>query len=121
MPDTAIRIFSPTEGFLKERIKSRHIKSREDARKVGPFCNECKQLMYWVNWGTKENGKKIKPYFRRYSDGESAINHFQQRIQKEQKETENLKQRNIHQKAQETLLKALNYLLQTNRHPSFLS
>lgn len=71
--------------------------------------------MYWVNWGTKENGKKIKPYFRRYLEGKSGITHFHQRIRKEQLETENLKQRNIHKKVQETLLNALNKLLRSSR------
>jgi len=114
MPDTAIRIFSPTEGFLKEEIKSLHVKSREDARKVGPFCNAGKELMYWVNWGTKENGKKIKPYFRRYSEGNTAVRHFKQQIDNEQQKTEKSKQKGIHKKAQETLLKALRQLLRNN-------
>jgi len=111
MPDTAIRIFSPVEGFLKEEIKSLHVKSREDARKIGPFCNSSKELMYWVNWGTKQDGKKIKPYFRRYSEGKNAIQHFKQRITHEQQLTEKSKQKNIHQKTQNTLLKALKKLL----------
>lgn len=114
MPDAAIRIFSPTEGFLKEKIKALQIKSREDARKVGPFFSDGNEQVYWVNWGTKEKGKKIKPYFRRYSDGKNAICHFQQRLHKEQKETENLKQKNIHKKVQEILLNALKKLLKNN-------
>lgn len=114
MPDEAIRIFSPTEGFLKERIKSLKIKSREDARKVGPFCNDYKELMHWVNWGTRENDKKIKPYFRRYSDGRSAIAHFQQQPHNEHRETEKYKQRNVHKKVQETLLNTLTHLLKSN-------
>jgi len=114
MPDEAIRIFSATEGFLKERIKSLQIKSREDARKVGPFCNAAKELMYWVNWGTKENGEKIKPYFRRYIEGTNAIHHFQQQLQKEQQENEILKERDIHKKTQEIFLSAIKKLLLSN-------
>ena len=114
MSDEAIRIFSATEGFLKERIKSLQIKSREDARKVGPFCNDGKELMYWVNWRTKENGKKIKPYFRRYTEEKNGIHHFHQRLHKEQQETEQLKHRDIHKKTQETLLIAIKKLLQNN-------
>jgi hypothetical protein len=116
MSNEAIRIFSATEGFLKERIKSLQIKSREDARKVGPFCNAAKELMYWVNWGTKENGNKIKPYFRRYNEGTNSIHHFQQRLQKEQQENEILKGRDIHKKTQETLLRAIKKLLLSNTH-----
>jgi hypothetical protein len=67
-----------------------------------------------VNWGTKENGKKIKPYFRRYTDGTNAIHHFQQRLHKEQQETEHLKHRDIHKKTQETLLNAIKKLLLAN-------
>jgi len=37
MSDTAIRVFSPTEGLFREEIKSLDIRSREDARKVGPL------------------------------------------------------------------------------------
>ncbi len=114
MSDEAIRIFSPTEGFLKEKIKSFQIKSREDARKVGPFCNDRKEPVYWVNWGTKKDSKKIKPYFRRYFEGKSLPTHFQQRLRKEQQEIENLKQRNIHKKVQQTLLNALTQLLKSH-------
>jgi len=39
MSRSCLRIFSPIHGFLREDIEAISIKSREDARKLGPFCN----------------------------------------------------------------------------------
>ena len=58
--------------------------------------------------------KKIKPYFRRYVDDKTAYRHFKQHLNSEHKETEKLKQKDIHKKTQETLIKALRQLLQNN-------
>jgi hypothetical protein len=115
MAKSALRIFSPIHGFLQEEMQAISIKSREDARKVGPFCNCGKDLMYWVNWGTKADGKKIKPYFRRYSEHERSIRHFIKLLDEEQKIVSAYKHNDIHKKTQDTLLTALQFLLNNHK------
>lgn len=111
MPETAIRLFSPTEGLLNEKIAAIDIKGREDARKIGPFCNSNNELMQWVRWYTKSNGKKVKPHFKTYGDITHSINHLSRIIEKEFQEIESGKKLDIHKKTQEVLLKVIKKLV----------
>jgi hypothetical protein len=60
-------LYTKEAGFLKKEIEATFIKSRADARKIGPFTDENNKKVLWVNWGQyKETGKYIPPYFRHY-------------------------------------------------------
>jgi hypothetical protein len=109
-------MFSPTTpGFFREKINAREIKGREDARKIGPFFNDSKELMSWVNWGTKKNSTKIKPYFRRYGDGIHNIRQIKKKLEEEKKDADKLKDKSIHKRTQKILKRALEQLLRENR------
>ncbi|NCB26970.1 MAG: hypothetical protein EOM62_16155 [Bacteroidia bacterium] len=111
MPLSAIRIFSPTEGLLSEKIEAINIKGREDARKLGPFCNSQKELMHWVRWYERSNGKKVKPHFKTYGDNKHSIRHLRTIIDREIQETEKEKKLDIHKKTQEILIKVIKKLI----------
>lgn len=115
MPESAIRIFSPTEGLLNEKIAAIDIKGREDARKLGPFCNSQKELMHWVRWYEKSDGKKVKPHFKTYGDKTHSIRHLSKVINKEIQEIEKEKKSDIHQKTQKVLLKAIKELVSEHK------
>ena len=115
MPETAIRIFSPTEGFLNEKVYAIDIKGREDARKIGPFCNNNKELMSWVRWYEKANGKKVKPHFKISGGKRRSITHFSQIIKHEVENLNEAKKTDIHKKTQKMLLKAINKLIAQNK------
>lgn len=115
MSRLALRIFSPTHGLLSEEIKSTEVKSREDARKIGPFCNSDNKLVYWVNWSTRSDKKKIRPYFRRYSDHDRSLTHLHKHIAKEKIEIDRQKSTDIHQKIQNILLGAMEKLIKAGQ------
>jgi hypothetical protein len=58
----ALRVAS-LHGSFKE-INARDIKSRPDARKLGPFVDQSEEWVSWVGWGKRKTGKSIPPYFR---------------------------------------------------------
>lgn len=111
MPESAIRIFSPTEGLLNEKISAIDIKGREDARKLGPFCNSQKELMHWVRWYEKSSGKKVRPHFKTYGDKTQSFRHLSKVINREIQEIEGEKKLDIHKKTQEVLIKVIKKLI----------
>lgn len=112
MPLSALRIFSPIKGYLSEEIHSCEIKSREDARKLGPFCDFSKsELMFWVNWGMKKDKRRIRPYFRRYAGTRETEQYLQTRIKNEFEVIERTKKTQIHQKIQDCLKSALDKMI----------
>lgn len=112
MPLNSIRIFSPIKGYLSEEIHAHEIRSREDARKLGPFCDLTKsELMLWVNWGTKKDNRKIKPYFRRYAGKRDTEQYLKTRIGNEFEIVERAKKTQIHQKIQNCLIGAIDKLI----------
>lgn len=112
MPLSAIRIFSPIKGYLSEEVLAHNIKSREDARKLGPFCDSThSELMLWVNWGTRKNNRKTKPYFRRYAGKRETEQYFKTRIRDEFLIVEKGRTTHIHQKVQNCLISAINKLI----------
>lgn len=96
---------------MREEIEAISIKSREDARKLGPFCNSEREMYYWVNWGTKHDGKKIRPYFRRYSDKDRSFIHIRKILDDEIEIVNKYKQNSIHKKVQDVLMEALTKLI----------
>ncbi len=119
MSKSAIRLFSPTSRALfSQEISALEIKGREDARKIGPFFNPERELMTWVNWGKRRNGRKVRPYFRRYSSGAKSARFFKKMLEEEQKEINRVKQDNLHKKTQILLTNILNkFLLQKKQIP----
>ncbi|MDH5561906.1 MAG: hypothetical protein OEY59_13735, partial [Deltaproteobacteria bacterium] len=111
MPKSAIRIYSPTEGLLNENVAAIDIKGREDARKLGPFCNSQKELMHWVRWYEKSNGKKVKPHFKTYGNKTHSVRQLSEVISKEIQQIECEKKLDIHKKTQEVLLKVIKRLI----------
>lgn len=112
MSRSAVRVYSPITWYLSEEIFAKDIKSREDARKLGPFCDSTHiDLMLWVNWGTRKDGRKTKPYFRRYADKKVTQQYFQKRIQEELAIVERTRTTHVHQKIQDCLESVLNKLI----------
>jgi uncharacterized protein (DUF736 family) len=67
----ALRVYS-SKGLFKEEIKAVDIKSREDARKLGPFASD-DRLLVWVSRAYYKDGKlKSQAHFRRYPKASSA-------------------------------------------------
>lgn len=113
---SAIRVYSPISGYLSEGILAKDIKSREDARKLGPFCDSThSEMMLWVNWGTRKDGRKIKPYFRRYADKKVAQQYFRERIQEEVTIVERTRTTHVHQKIRDCLESILNKLIEKQK------
>ena len=64
--DEALKVYG-WRGILAESLKATEIKSRADARKLGPFADHDHKRVLWVNLGvTKETGKIRKRHFRHY-------------------------------------------------------
>lgn len=59
----AYRLFS-WAGILQTQIKATEINSRAEARKLGPFFNENRHLVTWVNWHKRADDTIVKAYFR---------------------------------------------------------
>lgn len=116
MSNSAFKFFSTKWDYFEEEIMAIDIKSREDARSLGPFFNENKKLMCWVNWGKKKDGShKHKPYFRNYSElNYNSKRQIREKIQREQSEIDELKKSDIHKKTQVTLKCALERLIKNN-------
>lgn len=65
--NTAFRVYSPSQGYCKEKVVATDIKSHSHARKLAPFIDYNNQQVYWVRWGKRKlDGKSIKAHFRGY-------------------------------------------------------
>lgn len=107
MPEYAIRVFSQTSDILSEGISAFDIKSHEDAREKGPFCDSDHQLMYWKNWGKRKDGKYIKKHFSHYSDRNRPIKNFIKIIDEQIKDNLERKSETPHKKFQLLLLEII--------------
>jgi len=119
--ERAFRLYSQGKGFMKEEVKAMSIKSRSDARKLGPFLDKDKILVMWVSWSkpiwneSKEKYKKRKPHFRRYPTDRINRNlkrQFKEEI-KERKKSSG--ESPIHKKAKLELASYLKNLLSEKR------
>ena len=73
--DEALRLYS-WHGVLTEKVKATEIKSRADARKHGPYADEDRKLVYWVNWGNlKKTNRWRRAHFKHYPKN-SSIKHY---------------------------------------------
>lgn len=65
--DSAFRVYSPNQGYCKEKVVATNIKSSSHARKLAPFVDDNNQLVYWVRWSKqKASGKRTRAHFRSY-------------------------------------------------------
>lgn len=72
--DQATRIYSPEKGFHSEIFEATSIKSHSHARKLAPFVDGERSLVYWVNWGKlKSNGKPRVAHFRHYPKNNRTV------------------------------------------------
>ncbi len=108
MSFSAIRVYSQTAGLLKEEISAFDIKSHEDAREKGPFCDHDSDPMYWKDWGKRKDGTIIKRHFCRYADKKKPVTNFTKRIIEENNAVKDNKQKTPHKKFQTILLNVLN-------------
>lgn len=72
--DKAIRVYSSEQGYFSENLEATDIKSYAHARKLAPFVDDKKQMLYWVNWGKiKNNGKHRVAHFKHYPNKSKTI------------------------------------------------
>ena len=64
----AIRWYS-WKGYCVEKISSFAVKSPSSAQTLGPFVDENRKPVLWVNWGRRQDGIAIPPYFRHWPKG----------------------------------------------------
>jgi len=63
----ATRVYSIEKGYFSEILEATDLKSQAHARKLAPFVDENRDLLYWVGWGAqKKNGKPRVAHFRHY-------------------------------------------------------
>jgi len=114
--ERAFRLYSQGKGFMKEEVTAMSMKSRSDARKLGPFLDKDKILVMWVSWSkpiwneSKGKFKKRKPHFRRYPSDRINRNlkrQFKQEIRERKKSNG---ESDVHEKAK---LELASYLKNT--------
>jgi len=116
MSKDAIRIYSESVGLFSETVNALDVKSRENARKLGPFCSVAdNSLVYWVNWGAKKDGKKVKPYFRKYRSVKSVKEQINDRLKVEIDDIVLGKNNKLHNKVQDILVNSLRSLVSDNK------
>ncbi|MFW8602521.1 hypothetical protein ACOHYD_13715 [Desulfobacterota bacterium M19] len=115
MPFYAIRVHSPNAGLLKEEISAFDIKSHEDAREKGPFCDHKFDPVYWKDWGKRKDGKIIKRHFCKYADKKRSVTNFAKRIIEENETIKNSKQKTPHKKFQTILIQVLNQYISSKK------
>lgn len=59
--------FHSWRGDCTDKVRAPDIRSRSSALELGPFVDPDLRPVYWVRWGTRESGKKIRPYFKHWS------------------------------------------------------
>ena len=62
---SAFRLYT-WRGMNVDRIDAKAVKSHAAATEFGPFTDDEQRPVHWVGWGTRENGRKIPPYFRHW-------------------------------------------------------
>lgn len=107
-------IYTKEDGFFKKEIEATAIKSRADARKIGPFTDENNKKVLWVNWGQyKETGKYIPPYFRHYPKNHKHDSEIGAEIKNRFNASLESK---THEKAKECIIDALKEKLNKKHH-----
>lgn len=113
--EIAYRLYS-WKGLFTKRVDATKIKSPSDARKLGPFVDENKFPLTWVNWSKPKitTGKKSHPYFRHYPGGRIKGKKYKS-IDEEVNESRKFSESEIHKKARKIIADYLNELIQKEK------
>lgn len=111
--EEATRIYS-YGGFFAETIHATDVRSRADARKLGPFVSGGK-LVLWINWSRYEDGGlKRHAHFRRYPKNSTVLKDIViTEVQERRKFTQ---ESNKHKKAKTCIAEAIKYLKENKLH-----
>ncbi len=102
-------------GIYVDRIAADAIKSRSAATERGPFGDDNHRPVYWVRWGTRQDGSKIPPYFRHWPKGGSEGRLFPT-FQESCAEQEVIRgESTIHKKAKEVCVRLITRLIAEKR------
>lgn len=115
--DDALQVYS-SHGILKNVIKATDIKSRADARKLGPFADtEKTKKLSWVNWGhTKKTDRWIRPYFRSYPKNVNRVHTALDDVRSEIEQREFAKNESFkHRAVKDSLAECLRNMLKERR------
>ena len=116
--DEALRLYS-WHGVLTEKLKATEIKSRADARKYGPYADEKKKLVYWVNWGRlRKTDRWKRAHFKHYPKNSSTKHYTSQNIINEIDERDQRKGESIKHKAVKDYITALLKRMISERSPA---
>lgn len=111
--DTAY-IFYSWSGLMTEKIRAIEIKSTSDARKNGPFVDDEKRPLLWVNWSKERiiTKKKTRPYFRSYPQKTILKRNVFQSLEEVIQERRTFSESDIHKKARFIIKEVLeNYII----------
>lgn len=113
--ETAYKLYS-WKGLCTERVDASKIKSPSDARKLGPFVDENKFPLTWVNWSKPKSrtGKKTPPYFRYYPNGRIKGRKYKS-LEEEIDEIKEFSESEIHKKARKEITQYLNNLIESKK------
>lgn len=94
-------IFYSWQGLMTEKIRAIEVKSTADARKLGPFVDDEKRPLLWVNWSKERiiTKKKTRPYFRSYPKQTILKRQVFQSLDEVIKERQSFSESDIHKKA----------------------
>jgi hypothetical protein len=100
MADSALRVFS-LNGILTDRMDAKEVRSRADATNLGPFMDEDKQLVHWVNWKHYPDGSvAARPCFSHYPFNRGGGRAVEDQVRVELDERERIRgESQIHKKA----------------------
>lgn len=86
--ESAVRVYSWL-GFFVEKVDANDIKSRPDARRLGPFAaSDQQELVTWVRPTWQGNQKKRRAHFRRLPNrqiGDSHLDNLKREVEAEAK------------------------------------
>lgn len=113
--EIALKVYSVEEGFFSESVKATDIKSHSHARKLAPFADDSRRMVYWVGWGKPKNNNKPRvAHFKRYpSKGRTVVTLANDEIALRTRES---RESNRHIKAKELIQSFLTKLLEEKKH-----
>jgi len=111
----AVRVYS-WRGILAESVKATDIKSRADARKLGPFADFQRKRLCWVRWSQIETtGRWRRAHFRHLPKARNMPKVRNEVLGEFEKRNSAKSESGRHKKAKEHLAMYLRKLLATRR------
>ena len=113
--DEALRVYS-WRGILTESTKATDVKSRADARKMGPFADFQRRRVSWVRWTQLEKTGRWRRAHFRHLPRPSALSKVRSDVCLEIERRDSAKAESVrHKKVKEHLAKYLKELLAAGR------